>query len=89
MQITKITGESQQPVTEGKVVSAVELQREYGYYTAQKLLRKMLDKGLISVSEFDKISALNCKSLSPLLAKDALRIVHQSESGMGFCRTVL
>lgn len=69
MQITKINGESQQPVTEERVTSAVELQREYGYYTAQKLLRKMLDKGLISVSEFDKISKLNCKSFSPILAR--------------------
>ena len=69
MQITKITGESQQPVTEARVTPVEELQREYGYYTAQKLLRKMLDKGLISVSEFDKISELNCKSFSPLLAR--------------------
>ena len=69
MQITKITGESQQPVTEARVTPVEELQREYGYYTAQKLLRKMLDKGLISVSEFDKISELNCNSFSPLLAR--------------------
>ncbi len=49
-------------------VTQEQLQREVDYVRAQRILEAMLDKGLISLSEFDKITALNRQSFSPLLA---------------------
>ena len=46
-----------------------QLQRDGGYYQAQKLLERMLDAGLISLSEFNKITALNRESFSPFLVE--------------------
>lgn len=45
-----------------------QLRREVDYVRAQQILKAMLDKGLISLSEFDKITALNRESFSPMLA---------------------
>ena len=44
-----------------------QLRREVDYVRAQQILEAMLDKGLISLSEFDKITALNRESFSPML----------------------
>ena len=51
-----------------KPVSQEHLRREVDYVRAQQILRAMLDKGLISLSEFDKITARNRESFSPMLA---------------------
>lgn len=51
-----------------KVYSQEELQKEYEYTLAQNITKKMLDQGLISIDEFNKITELNRKSFSPLLA---------------------
>jgi hypothetical protein len=40
-------------------MSQEQLQREFDYIQAEKLLRKMLQKGLITEAEFNKIEALN------------------------------
>lgn len=45
-----------------------QLRREVDYVRAQQILESMLDKKLISLSEFDKITALNRESFSPVLA---------------------
>ncbi len=45
-----------------------QLRREVDYVRAQRILEAMLDKGLISLSEFNKITALNRESFSPMLA---------------------
>jgi hypothetical protein len=45
-----------------------QLRREVDYVRAQRVLKSMLDKGLISLSEFDKITTLNRESFSPMLA---------------------
>lgn len=69
MQITKITEDQPMPSPAVKHFTGEELQREYGYYLAHKLLKSMLDKGMVSVDEFDKITALNRKSFSPFLSE--------------------
>ena len=69
MQVTKITGVRQVSASAKKAFSAEELQGEYDFYVAQKLLRSLLDHGLISVAEFDKITELNRQSFSPPLAE--------------------
>lgn len=52
-----------------KKMSQEQLQREFDYIQAEKLLRKMLQKGLITEAEFNKIDALNRQSFSPFLAE--------------------
>lgn len=46
-----------------------QMQKEADYYMAQKLLKQLLSVGLISLDEFDKITELNRKKFSPVLAK--------------------
>lgn len=49
-------------------VSQEQLQCEMDYLRAQRLLESILKKGLISLSEFNKITLLNRQSFSPALA---------------------
>lgn len=46
-----------------------EMQNEYNYYLAEQLTKKLLDEGLISSDEFDKIMAKNRQSFSPFISK--------------------
>lgn len=46
-----------------------EMQNEYNYYLAEQLTKKLLDEGLISSDEFDKIMARNRKTFSPFISK--------------------
>ena len=68
MQVTKIAGgeisynDIPRPTNE-------EMQNEYNYILAEQMTRKLLDKGLISVDEFDKIMAKNRQSFSPYISK--------------------
>ena len=39
---------------------------ELGYFMAQKITEKMLEKGLISFDEYDKLTELNRQTFSPL-----------------------
>jgi len=56
-------------VSEKRLVPEGQLQREVDYVRAQQTLTAMLDCGLISLSEFNKITDLNRKTFSPLLAE--------------------
>jgi hypothetical protein len=67
--ITKITDEILENRIESKGVSQEQLQREFDYIQAEKLLKRMLEKGLISEAEFNKITALNRQTFSPILAE--------------------
>lgn len=49
-------------------ISEEQMQNEFDYMMAQQMLKNMLENGLISLAEFDKISALNLKIFSPELA---------------------
>lgn len=51
-----------------EVISEEQMQNEFDYMMAQQMLKNMLGNGLISLAEFDKISALNLKIFSPELA---------------------
>ena len=50
-------------------ITQEELQREFDYYRAQQVLETMFLFGMISVDEFNKISAYNRKTFSPFLAE--------------------
>ena len=49
--------------------SDAELQNEYNYLLAENLTKKLLEKGLISVDEFDKIMEKNRRTFSPLFSR--------------------
>ena len=50
-------------------ISQLQLQRELDYWRAQRILEFMLTKELISLPEFNKITALNRDSFAPALAQ--------------------
>lgn len=69
MQVTKIMNESELPTTAAKVFNEEELKQEYNYYLAQQLLNKLLENGMISDDEFNKITKKNRQTFSPYLAE--------------------
>lgn len=70
MQVTKITEKIEpQAISKTAHLSTEVLQREFDYYRAEKLLYQMLEKGLISKEEFNKIMLLNRDTFSPMLAQ--------------------
>ena len=69
MQVTKITAGFQNQTVEKKRFTDAELQKEFDYYMAQKLLEKLREADLSSEGELDKITAKNRLSFSPYLAR--------------------
>jgi hypothetical protein len=64
-----LTDEKPQINYEKKPISQEQLQRELDYAKAQRILETMLEKGLISLSEFNQITILNRQCFSPALAE--------------------
>lgn len=55
-------------INTGKITEE-QLKGEFNYSQADKVLKKMLEKGLIDEVEFNKIDDLNRETFSPILAK--------------------
>ena len=68
MKIFQVTDNNPIP-SETITMTNSQMQKEADYYMAQKLLKQLLSVGLISLDEFDKITELNRKRFSPVLAK--------------------
>lgn len=68
MNITQIKGTNAGNLQVSRPSDA-ELQNEYNYILAENLTKKLIEKGLISVDEFDKIMAKNRESFSPFFAR--------------------
>ncbi len=66
--ITKIIGPCNAPTLIKAQMSEDQLQRDYKYCMAQKIVKSMHEKGLLSVVECDKISEINRKTFSPYFA---------------------
>ena len=56
MQVTRFSEKPEGLTAGGSRVTDAELQKEYGYHMEQKWLESLLDKGQISVDEFNKIT---------------------------------
>ena len=69
MQVTKVTDGFQNQTAERKRFTDEELQKEFDYYMAQKLLKNLRETGLITKEELDKITAKNRQSFSPYLTR--------------------
>lgn len=67
--MVNITGVIPEFNYEKKSVPQEQLQREVDYARAQRIIDSMLQNGLISLSEFNKVTTLNRKSFSPALAQ--------------------
>lgn len=69
MQVTKIMNENERPAMVNKNFTKEELQQEFNYILSQQMLKKMLDKGMISADEFNKITEKNLQIFSPHLSR--------------------
>ena len=69
MSIVKEVGTSPIPVAPARRMTEEQMQQDLDYKMAQRITKSMLDKGLISVDEYDKISALNREKFSPYLVE--------------------
>ena len=50
-------------------LSKEQMQNEYNYVLAQQITKRLLEAGLITKDEFNKITAKNRESFSPLLGR--------------------
>lgn len=48
-----------------KSLTEVELLQDYNYFMAQRVAKDMLEKGLISLEEFNKLTKKNRDTFSP------------------------
>lgn len=48
-----------------RMMTKESMQKDFDYEMAQKITKNLLDKGLISIDEYDRISALNAQKFSP------------------------
>lgn len=69
MQVTKIIGNQGIPYKEKHQYTEEELQHEYDYIRVEKMTKKLLEKELITVDEFNKIMKLNRQYFSPNLVE--------------------
>lgn len=54
-------------VTTDRFFTPTQFQQDVDYYRAQCIAKAMLDSGLISLSQFNKLTELNQKAFSPFL----------------------
>ena len=67
--VTKITEQNQFPVPLKYQMTEEQMRKDYYYYLAQKTIKSMLEKGLITDDEFNRIMKLNRQSFSPNLVE--------------------
>lgn len=67
--VTAITDINSLPAVNKTNITDEQLKCDYNYYVAQTILKKMLDNGLISADEFNKISRKNLEKFSPYLVE--------------------
>lgn len=65
----KVTETIPEITVERKTISQDQLQREFDYMGGQMVLENLVQKGLISELEFNKITKLNRQSFTPALAQ--------------------
>lgn len=48
-----------------KPIRQTDIEQDYSFFQAQKIAKNMLDLGLISLSEFNKLTEINRETFSP------------------------
>ena len=51
-----------------RMMTKEAMQKDFDYEMAQKITKNLLSEGLISIDEYDRISALNAQKFSPFYA---------------------
>ena len=46
-------------------IQQTDIEQDYNFFQAQKIAKNMLELGLISLSEFNKLTEINRKTFSP------------------------
>ena len=69
MQVTKITTPAEPAVPKAHQLSEKQLYDEINYHRAEGLSKKMLEKGLITPDEYDKLLVEIRKIFVPILAE--------------------
>ncbi len=69
MQIIKLEEGAVAPKLDTKVLTQEELQKEFDFILAERMVRKMAEKGLISDDELHRISEKNRVIFSPYLCE--------------------
>ena len=69
MQVTKITSPQDNSMPAAHRLTEEQMYNEINYYRAEKMAKKMLDKGLISTEEYDRILAESRQIFVPFLAE--------------------
>ncbi|MFR1708857.1 MAG: SHOCT domain-containing protein [Clostridium sp.] len=67
--VTKITEQNQFPVPLKYQMTEEQMRKDYYYYLSQKIIKLMLDKGLITDDEYRKITEKNWQTFSPYLVE--------------------
>lgn len=67
-QVMEVTSSSL-PTVEPRHMTMEAMQKDFDYMMAQKITQALLDEGLITAGEFDKITAMNGETFSPYLAE--------------------
>ena len=69
MQVTKITSPAETKAPAAHRLTDKQLYDEINYHRAERLTKKMLEKGLITADEYDKILAEARKIFVPIMAE--------------------
>ena len=48
-----------------KPIQQIDIEQDYNFFQAQKIAKNMLELGLISLSEFNKLTEINRETFSP------------------------
>ena len=48
-----------------KPIQQTDIEQDYNFFQAQKIAKNMLELGLISLSEFNKLTEINRETFSP------------------------
>lgn len=65
--VKKVQTVTHQPLITSKNISSEQLLNDLHYQQAKQIIQNLLNKGLISPTEFKNIDALNKQSFPPLL----------------------
>ena len=52
-----------------KPIQQADIEQDYNFFQAQKIAKNMLELGLISLSEFNKLTEINRETFSPFWAE--------------------
>lgn len=70
--VKKVQPVTHQPLITSKNISSEQLLNDLHYQQAKQIIQNLLNKGLISPTEFKNIDALNKQSFPPLLGSGSV-----------------